>query len=929
MKTVKIAFCILLACLFHNQILAQFDLEKALQTHPEVYFSLKITEKNTIEQLDKIVSIDRFDGEELTAYATREQFEKILTQGFEPVVLTPPSLQEIVEMFDFETSRGVYEWDSYPTYEAYETMMQQFGTNHSSKCTIVNLGTLNSGRKILMANINNGTTEGKPKFLYTSSMHGDELTGYVLMLRLIDYLLTNYDSNTRIKNIVDNLDIWINPLANPDGAYRTGNSSVNGATRANANGVDLNRNYHDPKNGPHPDGNPYQQETEIFMEFAQTYPISMAANFHGGAEVVNYPWDTWSHKHADDSWWQLVSREYANYAQTNSPSGYMTDLTNGITNGYAWYTITGSRQDYMNYFASCREVTVEISEEKTPSGSQLPNFWNYNLESLLHYMEQNLNGIHGTVTNAETGEPIEALVYVETHDKDHSEVYSHLPSGNYNRLIKSGTYNVTFSKTGYYPQTHRLTVTDNQRLDFHVQLQPGTLIPDFEATQTLVSLGETIDFDNLTFGEEISSYIWTFEGAEPAFSNDENPKNITYNEKGTYSVSLTVTNKNGEVQKVTKENYISVSSIYTMPRTGTVTITTNSGTIYDDGGPEDLYSDNCSATMIVNPDSRSSMIHLEGSYETESDYDYLTIYDGVGTSGTVLGHYSGGGTVSLTSTVGALTIKFTSDQSIQNEGFALEVSCVNPAHTAHVTGTVVSKENTSLAVSNALVSFGNSYTKTNESGIFEMDLEPNTYDITVLAEGYEMFDYQAVIASGNSTFHFELTPLACVMPKYFIAIPDNFVIATTLSWTGHPFSSEYQIFRDDELIDQVSETYYYDTDLEGNKNYCYMIEAVCSEGNSVATETVCVTTAPLGLTQQNENQMQIYPNPAKETISIVLEQLNTVVLRNMLGQKVLQYDHINTDTFRIDVSHLQSDMYMLEATTNNGSCFVSKVVLTK
>ena len=36
---------------------------------------------------------------------------------------------------------------------------------------------------------NVGVADDEPSFLYTSSMHGNELTGYVLMLRLIDEIL--------------------------------------------------------------------------------------------------------------------------------------------------------------------------------------------------------------------------------------------------------------------------------------------------------------------------------------------------------------------------------------------------------------------------------------------------------------------------------------------------------------------------------------------------------------------------------------------------------------------------------------------------------------------------------------------------------------------------------------------------------------------
>ena len=74
------------------------------------------------------------------------------------------------------------------------------------------------------ARLGRGETDGKPKFLYTSTMHGDEVTGMILMLRLIDEFCTSEEK--RITDILDSVDLFIFPCTNPDGTYHGGNNSV-------------------------------------------------------------------------------------------------------------------------------------------------------------------------------------------------------------------------------------------------------------------------------------------------------------------------------------------------------------------------------------------------------------------------------------------------------------------------------------------------------------------------------------------------------------------------------------------------------------------------------------------------------------------------------------------------------------------------------
>lgn len=452
--------------------------QQEISRRGEVYFSFQLDDLTQLSTLTKEISISNIQGNTVYAYANQKEFSGFSNKNIDFTVLTAPS-----ELYPVQMSsdlKQVLTWNYYPTYPAYELLMQQFATDHPAICKVITIATLASGRKILALRIsdNVNTEENEPEFLYSSSIHGDETTGYILMLHLADYLLTGYGSDTRITNMANNFDIVICPLANPDGTYASGNSTVNGATRENANHIDLNRNYPDPQYGQHPDGNAWQPETVAFMNFAEQNTFTMGANFHGGEEVVNYPWDTWARLSADDAWWVYTSREYADTVHLNAPAGYMSFLNNGITNGFAWYDIYGGRQDYMNFYQHCREVTVELSNVKLLPVSELINHWNYNYRSFLNQIEEAGYGLHGLVTDSLSGEPLMAKIYISGFDKDSSFIYTDPQVGDYHRLLKGGNYNLTYSASGYLSKTIAADVTDKQTTILDVKLFKGTQSTD-------------------------------------------------------------------------------------------------------------------------------------------------------------------------------------------------------------------------------------------------------------------------------------------------------------------------------------------------------------------------------------------------------------------------------------------------------------------
>ncbi|MFH0896334.1 MAG: M14 family zinc carboxypeptidase, partial [Bacteroidota bacterium] len=565
----KVLFVLAAVVLFlpfraHSQTGSASNVESIFAGKIEVYFSFTISNRSEIEQLTRMISIDKVDGNTLYAYANKRDFQNFLALNKSYTILPSPGYNPAPNMKNNLDVRQTLAWDFYPTYSAYETMMAQFQTTYPALCKIDTILNLASGRRILVAKIsdNVNTAENEPQFMYVSSIHGDEITCYVNMLRLIDYLLVNYGTNSQVANLVNNIEIWICPLGNPDGTYYGGNSTVASAIRGNGSGIDLNRNFPDPQNGQHPDGNAWQPETQAYMTFAQNQHFNMAANFHGGAELCNYPWDTWANMPADTDWWVLVSKQFADSAQTYGPVGYFNDNNlgsdyPGVINGYTWYELNGGRQDYMNYWHHSREETIEVSATKNPAAATLPTYWNAMYRSFLFYMRQSLYGARGVVTDNCTGQPIKAKVFISGFDVDSSHVYSALPVGNYHRYLYTGSYNLTFSAPGYTTQTiNNVSVTNGNTTTLNVAMVPSPPNADFVADNTSSCTG-IINFTNNSTVPSGATYLWTF--GDGNTSTLQSPTH-TYTTNGTYSVKLKIISPCTGNDSIIKTNYITINT---------------------------------------------------------------------------------------------------------------------------------------------------------------------------------------------------------------------------------------------------------------------------------------------------------------------------------------------------------------------------------
>ena len=361
------------------------------------------------------------------------------------------------------TVEEMADWDRYPTYETYLEMMRRWTEEYPSLCHVDTIGTSVQGRLILSMYIEPPTDADlyRPEFFYSSTIHGDEVTGYVMMLRLIDTLLSSYGNSPELTSLMDRTRISINPLANPDGTYRRGNHTVQGSQRENANGIDLNRNYPNPfapvaKNVP--------QENQAMMDYFAAHRFRLSANLHGGSEVMNYPWDSFTssqNSHPAADWWREVCQRFVDTARVYGNSHFRDVTSSGYIAGGDWYIITGGRQDYVNYTYNCLELTMEISTRKTLSSDRLPEYWHFLAPSFIHYIGE----IHSLPDNVGLRSTETGNIAIYPNPTTDQVTVTGLPEGSlielynaYGRLVIS-SFNSQFSILNLKPGLYLLRTT--------------------------------------------------------------------------------------------------------------------------------------------------------------------------------------------------------------------------------------------------------------------------------------------------------------------------------------------------------------------------------------------------------------------------------------------------------------------------------------
>lgn len=122
--------------------------------------------------------------------------------------------------------KTTFKYDHYYKYDELETCLQKLSKTYPDlmKLDINCISEENRNQYVAsITNFNTGDIKDKPALYIDGNIHAGEVTSSMCAMHTIDYLLTNYNSDDSIKNLLDTTGVYVIPRVSPDGveAYLT------------------------------------------------------------------------------------------------------------------------------------------------------------------------------------------------------------------------------------------------------------------------------------------------------------------------------------------------------------------------------------------------------------------------------------------------------------------------------------------------------------------------------------------------------------------------------------------------------------------------------------------------------------------------------------------------------------------------------------
>lgn len=354
------------------------------------------------------VSIEAVRSTSVWGFATKKKVAQLKAQGFKIL----GDFKQDVARGGHETGFGTMDFPvsdaRFHNYAETVAMLRSLNSKHADITKLVSIGKSLEGRDIWAFHIN--TSEDaiqsgrstKPGAIFMGNHHAREHLSNEIPLLFIDHLLANR-TDARIGKLLDERDIWIIPIVNPDGVewdISTGRYKMWRKNRhRNADGsfgVDLNRNYgfmwgtggsdKDPTSDVYMGEQPFSEpETQVIRDFVEAHlNAKVLLTVHTFSELILYPW---GHKHESIS----KGRDLAVFEKMAKTMAQWNRYTPEQSSDL--YIASGDTTDWAYGAHGIFAFTFELSPKSQweggfyPGAGVIDRVFNDNLQPMLYLLE--------------------------------------------------------------------------------------------------------------------------------------------------------------------------------------------------------------------------------------------------------------------------------------------------------------------------------------------------------------------------------------------------------------------------------------------------------------------------------------------------------------------------------------------------------------
>lgn len=371
----------------------------------------------------------------------------------------------------------------YKDYKLNEMYLRGISEEFPDLVSYFNLGKTHGGRDIPAVRITiNNLQESKASILFNCSHHSNELLGTE---HCYDIIYTILNNSEKYKKLLENVNLWIVPIVNPDGSYLFWYKNIlmgrkNGYLFPEQNenfygrGVDLNRNYPFKWNSGHPTASsdkkehPFfrglspasEPETQAMMSLAERERFVFSMSFHTFAARILYPYTIENTTNPSPDFPKELAKRLVKVATSYSPTRVYEAVKN-------IYPVDGTDQDYYYFKYGTIALLTESTHKNIPYeyvNKILDGFrpvWQKFLDEYLDGYKLILKVLD------EEDNPVHSTVSIEEYILYEGEEFTNNPlTGFYHKVFPDKSeYTVKISAEGYGTEIFKF----RPRKDFQVK----------------------------------------------------------------------------------------------------------------------------------------------------------------------------------------------------------------------------------------------------------------------------------------------------------------------------------------------------------------------------------------------------------------------------------------------------------------------------